>query len=58
MVAVVESRPDVWLGWSYWAAGDWWKPSEPLNIQPTDTGDRPQMQTLQGYFADRKICGG
>lgn len=58
MVSAVESRPDVWLGWSYWAAGDWWKPSEPLNIQPSDSGDRPQMQTLQSYFADRKTCGG
>jgi len=58
MVTAVESRPDVWLGWTYWAAGDWWKPSEPLNIQPTDSGDRPQMQTLQTYFAGRKTCGG
>lgn len=57
MVAAVESRPDVWLGWSYWAAGDWWKPSEPLNIQPTKNGDRPQMQTLQAHFAERKTCG-
>jgi endoglucanase len=58
MVAAVENRPDVWLGWSYWAAGDWWKPSEPLNIQPVEGADRPQMQTLQRFFADRKICGG
>lgn len=57
VVAAVESRPDVWLGWAYWAAGDWWKPSEPLNIQPTDDGDRPQMQTLQRYFTDHNECG-
>jgi endoglucanase len=58
MVAAVESRPEVWLGWSYWAAGDWWKPEEPLNIQPTEAGDRPQMQTLQQVFATGAACGG
>ena len=58
MVTAVESRPDVWLGWAYWAAGDWWKPDEPLNIQPTDGNDRPQMQTLQQFFTSRSACGG
>ncbi len=58
MVAAVESRPDVWLGWSYWAAGDWWQATEPLNIQPTDSGDRPQMQTLSRFFSEHPACGG
>ena len=46
MISVVESNRDVWTGWSYWAAGDWWPESEPLNIQPTKRGDRPQMAAL------------
>jgi len=25
MLSLVESRPDLWLGWSYWAGGPWWK---------------------------------
>jgi endoglucanase len=57
MIAAVEQAPDVWLGWSYWAAGDWWKPDEPLNIQPTKSGDRPQMQTLARIFSDHPACG-
>jgi len=57
MVTTVEQAPDVWLGWSYWAAGDWWKPDEPLNIQPTKAGDRPQMQTLAGVFSEHPVCG-
>lgn len=58
MVAAVESRPDVWMGWSYWAAGDWWQASEPLNIQPTEQGDRPQMQTLSRFFSENPTCRG
>jgi endoglucanase len=58
MVATVEQAPDVWLGWSYWAAGDWWKPDEPLNIQPVEGRDRPQMQTLSEVFKARPACGG
>jgi endoglucanase len=56
VVATVEQRPEVWLGWSYWAAGDWWDASEPLNIQPTKDGDRPQMQTLQRFFSEQNSC--
>ncbi|RWX74492.1 glycoside hydrolase family 5 protein [Neorhizobium lilium] len=57
MVSAVEQAPDVWLGWSYWAAGDWWKPDEPLNIQPVKGGDRPQMQTLSQIFGEHATCG-
>ena len=57
MVSAVEQSTDVWLGWSYWAGGDWWTPDEPLNIQPVKGSDRPQMQTLARLFADRPSCG-
>lgn len=56
MVKVVEANRDVWLGWSYWAGGDWWKPDEALNIQPTKTGDRPQMQTLSQAVSQLGVC--
>ncbi|NHT77861.1 glycoside hydrolase family 5 protein [Rhizobiaceae bacterium CRRU44] len=46
MVDVMAEANDVWIGWTYWAAGDWWSPDEPLNIQPTDTGDRLQLKAL------------
>ncbi len=54
MVNVVESNRDIWLGWSYWVAGDWWSPEEPLNIQPTEEGDRPQLSALKAALADEK----
>ncbi|MCF3643370.1 glycoside hydrolase family 5 protein, partial [Rhizobium sp. TRM95111] len=44
--AVVEGNADVWTGWAYWAAGDWWPESEPLNVQPTGKGDRAQLAAL------------
>jgi endoglucanase len=52
MVEVTEENKDVWTGWTYWAAGDWWPAAEPLNIQPTPEGDRPQLKALEGILAD------
>lgn len=43
---VMNTNSDVWLGWTYWAAGDWWSPEEPLNVQPHDGHDKPQMKVL------------
>lgn len=52
MVAVVEQDRKLWTGWAYWVAGDWWSPDEPLNIQPTSAGDRPQMKGLSKALKD------
>lgn len=52
MVGVVERNRDIWTGWSYWVAGDWWPESEELNIQPTAAGDRPQLAGLASYLKD------
>jgi endoglucanase len=46
MTALVTTETGVWTGWTYWAGGDWWPETEPLNIQPTDDGDRPQLAAL------------
>ncbi|MGV1759028.1 glycoside hydrolase family 5 protein [Rhizobium sp. A22-96] len=43
---VLNTNSDVWLGWSYWAAGDWWPLEEPLNIQPHNGRDKPQLKVL------------
>lgn len=56
MVKTVERDADVWLGWSYWAGGDWWPKDEPLNIQPTEEGDRPQMDVLSRVFSEPSAC--
>lgn len=57
MVEVVERNKDVWTGWTYWVAGDWWSPEEPLNIQPTKNGDRAQLQGLLPALRDLSAEG-
>lgn len=59
MTGVVNAAPDVWTGWTYWAAGDWWPETEALNIQPTDAGDRLQLRALEhdgGLLALKDSC--
>lgn len=46
MTALVGRESAVWTGWAYWAGGDWWPATEPLNIQPTADGDQPQLAAL------------
>ena len=46
MTDQMASDSDVWLGWTYWAGGDWWSPEEGNNIQPTAEGDRAQLSVL------------
>lgn len=58
MVAVVNDAKDVWTGWTYWVAGDWWPASEINNITPTKDGDRPQLASLLGPGLDDKSCAG
>ena len=50
----MNDRPDVWIGWSYWAAGPWWdeyfSTLEPLNISSNNPTDRPQLASLVFSF--------
>lgn len=49
MLAASADR-QVWLGWTYWAAGSWWG-SYPLSIAPrSDGSDAPQMGVVDGYL--------
>lgn len=43
----VDRDSDVWLGWAYWAGGDFWPAEEALNIQPVAGRDRPQLAGLR-----------
>ena len=42
--------PDVWMGWSYWAGGNWWG-KYPLSIQPSGNTPKPQMSVLKAFIA-------
>jgi len=47
MLQHIETNSDVWLGWTYWAGGAWWKPDYPFNVQPDKEGnEKPQMRVL------------
>ncbi len=42
--------PDVWIGWSYWAGGNWWG-KYPLSVQPSGSTQKPQMTVLKAFIA-------
>ncbi len=40
---------DVWLGWTYWAAGPWWG-DYAFSVEPVGGQDRPhQMEVLRAH---------
>ena len=52
LLAHIEANADVWLGWSWWAAGPWWGnymfTLEPASlVTPTD---RPAMNILESHI--------
>ncbi|TCR90697.1 glycoside hydrolase family 5 protein [Rhizobium sp. BK376] len=55
MLDVMNQNSDVWLGWTYWAAGDWWPPEEPLNVQPRNGRDKPQMKVLTAGLSKKAL---
>lgn len=50
MVRYLNDNSETWIGWTAWAAGDWWG-NYPLSLQPADGQDRPQMERLAPYMA-------
>jgi endoglucanase len=44
---MLRQHNDVWLGWTYWVAGDWWPAKEPFNVQPRQGERRKQMEVLE-----------
>ena len=41
---------DVWRGWTYWAAGQWWG-GYPLSIEPNNGVDMPQTAVLKKFLS-------
>lgn len=50
MLTYVDNNADVWLGWTYWAAGPWWG-DYMFTLEPAGGTDRPQMSPLSGHLA-------
>ncbi|TAJ28255.1 glycoside hydrolase family 5 protein [Bosea sp. (in: a-proteobacteria)] len=60
LAARVDAHPRQWVGWAYWGAGAWWPPDYIFNIEPTASGERPQMKVLIDRFRATKgkaVCG-
>jgi endoglucanase len=48
MLSYIHENGDVWLGWTYWAAGPWWG-DYMFSIEPQGGTDRLQMAVLEKY---------
>jgi endoglucanase len=55
MLDYMETNGDVWLGWTWWAAGPWWGnymfTLEPTNLGQPNQTDRPALAVLQPHLA-------
>ena len=58
MLKHMADNSDVWLGWTYWAAGAWWPPTYALSIQPIAGKTAPQMTTLAKWIGKTKAPAG
>lgn len=51
MLEHIENASDVYIGWTWWAAGPWWGDS-PRVLEPfRDGSDKPQMKWLDSFLA-------
>lgn len=57
MMAFLRENGDVWVGWTYWAGGDWWG-NYPYSIQPQDGRPKPQSEVLQRHIAGYRSSRG
>jgi endoglucanase len=48
MLNYIDDNKDVWLGWTWWAAGPWWG-EYMFTVEPKNGQDRPQMAILEKY---------
>jgi endoglucanase len=55
MLNYVEANQDLWLGWTWWAAGPWWGEYmftlEPTNLGQPTQADRSALAVLQQHLA-------
>jgi endoglucanase len=49
VASYLHKNSDVWLGWTYWAAGPWWG-DYMFTIEPKAGTDRPQMLVLESFL--------
>jgi endoglucanase len=50
LLSFLRENGDVWVGWNYWAGGDWWG-DYMYSIQPKDGRQAPQAALLARHIA-------
>ena len=53
MLSTMEQNRDVWIGFTWWAAGAWWG-DYMFSLEPKNGQDRPQMAYLLPHLQGRK----
>lgn len=49
MLQYMQNNNNVWIGWSWWAAGPWWGDNH-YSLEPANGVDKPQMSWLAPYL--------
>jgi endoglucanase len=49
MMTAIESNADVWLGWTWWAGGPWWR--APQNMAIVDGTNPPQLMLMATHLS-------
>jgi endoglucanase len=50
MLTYIAANADVLVGWLWWGGGPWWPTDYAFNLEPTASGDRPQMKVLLPFL--------
>ncbi|MDP3157403.1 MAG: cellulase family glycosylhydrolase [Archangium sp.] len=51
LLTYLDANTDVYLGWTWWAAGPWWGNAW-TSLEPTSTGaDKPQMDVMERHLS-------
>lgn len=53
LLKFLDRNADVWRGWTYWAAGDWWG-NYAYGIQPEGGVPKPQALVLKKHIPSRR----
>src|SRR5262249_48168852 len=50
MLTLIQTNSDVWLGWTWWAAGPWWGNYMFTLEQAAGGADQPAMAVLKSFI--------
>ena len=54
MLGFMETNRDIWVGYTWWAAGAWWG-DYMFTLEPKNGADQPQMTTLRPHLQQTPV---